>query len=105
MDQTCRVFSAFFMLVNIISIRLKNKYGRIPFSNLYVLVPVADKIELPLLVWSEGVLQMPKFILFLLLLISIPFLANALDLVEPEVAGFIPNRLDWIDSMIQECIN
>ena len=50
MDQTCRVFSAFFMLVNIISIRLKNNYGRITFSNLYVLVPVADKIELPLLV-------------------------------------------------------
>ena len=48
---------------------------------------------------------MSKFILFLLLLILIPFLANALDVVEPKVAGFIPNRLDWIDSMVQECVN
>ncbi len=48
---------------------------------------------------------MSKFILFLLSLILIPFLANALDVVEPKVAGFIPNRLDWIDSMVQECIN
>jgi len=46
---------------------------------------------------------MPKFIL--LLLIFIPFSANALDVAEPEVAGFIPNRLDRIDSMIQECID
>jgi len=46
---------------------------------------------------------MPKFIL--LLLIFIPFSANTLDLAEPEVAGFIPNRLDRIDSMIQECID
>ena len=46
---------------------------------------------------------MPKFTL--LLLIFIPFSANALDLAEPEVAGFIPNRLDRIDSMIQECID
>ena len=46
---------------------------------------------------------MHKFILLLLIFIS--FSASALDLAEPEVAGFIPNRLDRIDSMIQECID
>ena len=46
---------------------------------------------------------MPKFTLLFLIFIS--FSANALDFAEPSVAWFIPNRLDRIDSMIQECID
>ena len=44
---------------------------------------------------------MRKFISLFL----ISFSANALDLTEPSVAGFISNRLQRIDSMIQGCVN